>query len=383
MKKLYLDRFIPGMRVARTIYAADGRVLLQEGSELKPSYLEQLKRRGITVVYVRDRLDEEFPEAVPEDVISEQTRVETTRICQQLMEDARARYQKEGGRGLYLDADRVRDQVSRIISELLENRDAVVHLTDIRGVDDYTFHHSVNVCVLTVLAGMSLGYDEARLRDLGVGALLHDIGKIAVDQEILKKPGPLSPEEFEVMKRHTTAGFEILWGQENLSVLSAHVAYQHHEREDGSGYPRGLAGREIHEFAKLCAVADVYDALVADRPYRRAFLPSEAHRMMISNPGLYDPRSTQAMFLNIALYPLGTLVRLNTGEVGLVIRVRRGMPGKPVVRVVLDVRGRRLPIMRDVDLLRESAVSVAGAAGELQRVLDERLRTVATTTVPG
>lgn len=375
MRKLYLDRFIPGMRVARTIYSADGQVLLQQGAELKASYLDQLRRRGITVVYIRDAMDEIAPDVVPEDVITTRTRVEATQIVQGLLEDAREQMlNARPGRRLALDTAKARQAVERIVREVLENRDAVVNLSDIRGTDEYTFHHSVNVCVLAVMTGATLLYDEAKLLDVGVGALLHDLGKVAIRPEVLRKEGTLTLEEFEELKRHTTLGFEMLWGQENLSVLAAHMAYQHHEREDGSGYPRNLVGREIHDYGKLCAVCDVYDALTTDRPYRRAFLPSEACRMMTNNPHLYDSRMMQALFQNIALYPLGSVVRLSTGEAALVVRVRKGMPERCVVRVVLGPAGRPLAAPRDVDLLRERDIRIVGPAPDLQALMEERLR---------
>jgi len=162
----------------------------------------------------------------------------------------------------------IKETVSDIVDELLNNRDILFSLSDIRAFDDYTFAHSVNVCILAIMTGITMGYSHTQLNELGVGALLHDIGKLRINLKILNKPGELTRNEFREIKQHPEFGFRILRDYEDLSLLSTHVAYQHHERWDGQGYPRNLVGENILEYARITAVADVYDALLANRPYR-------------------------------------------------------------------------------------------------------------------
>ena len=156
--------------------------------------------------------------------------------------------------------------VDQIIDELLADLSVLVNLTDIRTFDDYTFASLSNVSVLAIMTGITMGYNDLQLKELGVGAILHDLGKIRIDKSILSKTGELSKEEYEEVKRHPVYGFEILRQYQDVSLLSANVAFQHHERWDGSGYPRGLSGENILEYARIVAACDVYDALLADRP---------------------------------------------------------------------------------------------------------------------
>jgi HD-GYP domain-containing protein (c-di-GMP phosphodiesterase class II) len=198
----------------------------------------------------------------------------------------------------------------------------------------------VNVAVLSVMTGISLGYNELKLRDLGVGALLHDLGKVKIDERIYNKPGSLTSEEFDTIKLHTTYGFEMLQSMKSVNILCAHVAFQHHERFDGQGYPRGMKGKEIHDFARIVSLADVYDALTADRPYRRALRPYHAVEYLNSMGGTqFDPDLTKAFVEHIAIYPVGSYVNLNTKQKAIVVSVNKPNKTRPVVRVLTDIDG--------------------------------------------
>lgn len=347
MRKMRLAELQPGMVVARPVYGADGQLLLNVGVKLQHGYLRQLERLGIPAVYVED---EHMADVVVEDVVTDQTRLNATVAVREVLDAARVRTQKELTRSVVFADGSLRTAVNRIIDDLLRNPNVVMNLTDIRASDDYTFGHSVNVAILSVMIGLGLNYNESRLRDLGLGALLHDIGKVKLPEEILKKDGPLTPAETAEMQKHPTYGFEILRSQPSLSILSAHVAYQHHERLNGEGYPRRLRGGEIHEFARIAAVADAYDALVSERLLRRGFTPGEALQMLQGLGQQYDQDAVRALAACVALYPVGTLVELNTREQGLVIATRKGATDRPVVRVIYDWAGQELRHSYDVDL---------------------------------
>ncbi|MHB8757788.1 MAG: HD-GYP domain-containing protein, partial [Bacillota bacterium] len=246
MKLVTVDRLQPGMVVAKTVFGADRQVLLASGMVVKPQFISQLRRRGVPSVYI---IDERFPDIETTDVVSAETRVEALAATKEVLSEVKERAKSGLGKLTGTEARKVKDQVNNIIDELIQNRDLVVNLTDIRAADDYTFGHSVNVCILSLMTAIGIGYEPQRLRELGIGALLHDVGKTQIPEEILNKPGVLSAGEFEEVKKHPTYGFEIVRRQDGLSSLSAHVAYQHHERSNGEGYPRGLIGTEIHEFA--------------------------------------------------------------------------------------------------------------------------------------
>lgn len=354
MKRILTKDLQPEMVVARTIFSSDGRILLHSGMLLTTSYISRLTELGINSIYIRDEL---FGEVNVRDVISDETRAQTVAVVR----DAFDKLEKNHSLNICL----VKQMVDDIIDELLANRNIMLSLSDIRAFDDYTFAHSVNVCVLSIMTAITMGYNHLELAELGIGALLHDIGKIKVKIDILNKPGELTREEFEEMKKHAQFGFEILRTYEDVSLLSAHIAFQHHERWDGHGYPRNLGGEHIHKYARIVAAADIYDALLADRPYRPAYSLNQTLTILKRMSGIYlDPECVTALIANIAVYPIGTLVMLNTGDIGIVIDVNREYPTRPIIRVVLDSRGRKLLNPHEIDLSKFSTIMIVRPLNE-------------------
>lgn len=356
MKRIFVKDLQPGMVVARAIFTSDGRILLHSGMILTDSYISRLDQLGISSVYIRDEIFGDFD--IP-DVVSEETRIETTKV----MRDSFTRLEKRHS----LNIRMVKQQVDGIIDELLMNRNIMLNLSDIRTFDDYTFAHSVNVCILSIMTGITMGYNHLQLSELGLGALLHDIGKIRVSIDILNKPGDLTSEEFLEVKRHAEYGFEILRDYKEVSLLSSHIAFQHHERWDGQGYPRSLAGETIHEYARIVAVADIYDALLADRPYRPSYSLNQTLTILKRMSGIYlDPACVSALIANIAVYPIGSVVELSTGDFGVVVDVNREYPSRPVVRIVFNSRKKRLATVHEVDLSKLSTVLIVRSLNEAE-----------------
>lgn len=353
MRRESVEKLKSGMVVARSIYNSDGRVLLHAGIVLDNIYIERLKQMGIYSVYIKDDLIDDLDLKIPE-LISETTRINTIKDIKQSFLNL------ENNRKLNIRG--VKTLVDNILDELLLNHNVLVHLSDIRTFDDYTFAHSVNVCVLSIVTGITLGYHDLKLKELGLGALLHDIGKTKIDKDIISKPDDLTKEEFAEVKRHTEYGFEILRQYDEISLLSAHIAYQHHERWDGNGYPRKLAGENIHEYARIVAVADVYDALLADRPYRPSYTVNQALTVLKRMSGIYlDKDCVTALISNIAIYPIGTIVELSTGDMGVVVDNNKEFPNKPVLRIIYDKSSRRLCSPHEIDLSKLSTVVIRRA----------------------
>lgn len=341
------------MIVARSVYTTDGMLLINSGKELKPSYIAHLKNLGVSSIYVEDLL---MPEVEVDDVIPEKVRVSAIKVVKQQL----SVLSRTGGEvNPVIDQEKVKRLVTDIVNSLLVNKDVVVNLTDIRTVDDYTFCHSVNVCVLSLLTAISVNYSKGDLELLGVGALLHDIGKVRVPSAILNKPTALTPEEFEEIKQHSVYGYEILKSQRDINHLSALVAYQHHEKYNGTGYPNGLTIEGIHEFSKIVGMVDVYDALTADRVYRKAYQPYEAFEMLAGSGNyLFDYELIQAFLSNVALYPVGTLVKLNNGHTGVVINTPKRMTHRPTVRVMFDPHMQPLAKAFEISLAEEPRILV-------------------------
>lgn len=350
MRRVMTQKIVSGMKLAKTIYASDGLVLLGEGVKLTPKYIKRLLDLEIFSVYIEDEISQgiECP-----DVIHESTRVEAVKAVRKIAQG----YNK----GKPLDVRQAKRHINKIVDDLFYAKDVLVNMIDLRSKSDYTFCHMVNVAVLSVMAGVSMGYNELKLRDLGVGALLHDLGKLKIDDAIYNKPGKLTSEEYEDVKLHATYGFDILQGMKDVNILCAHVAYQHHERFDGLGYPRGLKGKEIHDFARIVALADVYDALTADRPYRKALRPYHAVEYLVAMGGSqFDPDFTKVFVEHIAVYPVGSLVELNTNQKAIIASTNNRSKTRPVVRVLTDSSGKPLSQPFELDLFNAPTYFING-----------------------
>ncbi len=341
-----------GMKLARPLYTADGKILLNAGLELKDRYIERLRSLEVTYVYIEDDLTADID--VP-DVVSEQARAEAVATAKRVMDQVKL--------GRKVDAGEAKRIANTLIDELCRSHGTLVNFIDMRTKADYLFSHSVNVCILSTLTGISLGYDELRLRDLGVGALLHDVGKLMVPPEILNKADRLTIAERDEVRRHAEYGFDILRKNPDVSLMSAHCAFQHHERYDGSGYPRSLANSEIHQFAQIVALADVYDALTSDVAYRQAVPVYEALAIITKAAGTYfDPKLVEHFAGNIAPYPIGSVVRLSNNHIGVVVDMSYESKTKPVVRVIADEQKRRMNKIVEIDLAKNSSLYIADVA---------------------
>lgn len=356
MFRLTTEQLQPGMTVARSIYHASGTLLLAADTALDAHHINRLEKIGIESVYVKHP----YLDIQPQEILHETTRVQAIRQTHKVFDSF-----KKAQTIKILDIQSI---IKKIVEDAIGNRNMLIHLTDIRSHDDYTFGHSVNVCLLSVMIGVKSYLKEDQVYELAMGAILHDIGKMLVPKEILNKKGKLLPAEWQVMQEHTDRGFEILRKQGTLSLLSAHVAYQHHENYDGSGYSRCLSGEGIHKYARITAIADLYDAITSDRPYRKAHLPNEAYEIMLGSRGTkLDPELTDVFLENLALYPLGSTVLLDTGEIGVVINIIPGLQSRPIVKIIVDKKGNPwVGKDRIVDLTKELTRFIINVLGPEQ-----------------
>ncbi|HAA24811.1 MAG TPA: HD-GYP domain-containing protein [Ruminiclostridium sp.] len=343
MRRVSLDKVRAGAILAKTIMSLDGKVLLAAGMEITEEYKRKLQANRISEIYIEDEIskDIQVPEVVREEIVYEAKQMVKAMMTKPSVKTS-------------IDGRKVMEIVDKIISSILANKDIIANLCDIRSVDDYTFSHSVNVCILSLIIGIGLGYSGDRLRELGVGSILHDIGKVMVPNDILKKPYQLTSEEFEEIKKHTYYGYEILKNTSGISMTASYIALEHHERIDGSGYPYQLKDDNIHKAARIVAVSDVYDALTSDRIYRKKLMPHEVIDYITSLGSHHFDQEVVDVFIRfIAYYPVGMGVILNTGERGIVKEYNKKYPVRPVVRVVADAAGNMLSKQKDVDLSSE------------------------------
>lgn len=251
--------------------------------------------------------------------------------------------------------------LQELVSELLEqvelDSDLMLNLTHLKSYDDYLFSHCVNVSILSILIGESLGYSKDELNLIGTAALVHDLGMMKVPNKIWKKNGVLDPEELQLIKNHPLYGVEMLKGfpEEILAIVK-----EHHEKYDGSGYPQGLKGEEIAFKARIIGLADVYDACISNRPYRARLTPQQALQIIFQDKEKYDPHILKGFISVMAIYPIGSLVKLNTGEIAKVIRVNKNQPFRPVIKIFFDRNGNKLdqPLRINLDDDRNSVIHV-------------------------
>lgn len=301
-----------------------------------------IKRRNIIQRKDLRELIEEIPT-----VVSLQTRKMAMNLVAKACEDIRM--------GKVVNSKPLKKIVKDMVEEILTNHpESMMRLTKIKSFDDYTFAHSVNVSILSTIIGVDVGLSREKLEELALGAMLHDLGKTKIDHKILQKPTSLTEQEFGVVRRHPEDGYQMLLSDLQNGHVARIVARQHHERQDGSGYPEGLKGNEINDFASIAAVADVYDALTTDRPYRKKFLPYVAMEIIIAASGLGLKKKIVAAFLSMmSIYPQGSLVRLNTGEIAMVTRANRRAVIRPAIKLLIDVDGHTLKESVEIDLLTQ------------------------------
>lgn len=336
MAKVLTETLTPGMVITKAVYAHDGTLLLPPGTLLEAAHLKQLRESGITAVHVKTR--------APSRPAGEHTGTK-----QATLQTVKSVFRKLVLKDM-VEANSVKTAVNDILYGVVRDRNIMVHLTDVRSLDNYVFIHSVNVCMLSLLIGFFMKLPGDRLKELGMSALLHDVGLSYIPQDVLYKQGELLPEEYEVVKKHTVHGYERLTASRRVSDSAAQVAWQHHERNDGSGYPQGLKGRDIHLFARIVAVADVFDALLADRPFRKAFFPHQAVEIITQNSGQFDEEIVKVFLNNVVIYPLGSVVRLNTGDIGVVVDMNKSCQSRPIVRLICTKEGDRVASIFEIDL---------------------------------
>ena len=334
----------------------DGMPLLRAGSTITARYKEALRRAGVHAIYVKDEATEGIE---PRSLLSAETRAQAVQAVSKTFEGASEALR--AGRPLAADALEQLDKIAaRMAREVAETSEFALALADLSGSDGYTLQHSVDVAALGLLIGQRLfgerGYVDYRgrrvyekvdnrLTRLGLGLLLHDIGKLAIPTEILNKPGRLEPNEWEVMKTHPAAGAELL-RSELISPLVKVVVRSHHERWDGEGYPDGKAGTDIHELARIAAVADVYDAVTSERVYATASPAHAGVRIIREGAGTaFDEEVVGAFSKIVAPFPPGDAIELSDGRGGVVASVPEHDLDRPVVRIIGDGQPYDLPLV--------------------------------------
>ncbi|MBI4650786.1 hypothetical protein HY745_05770 [Candidatus Desantisbacteria bacterium] len=331
MRLIALQNAMPGMRLAQAVYDDKCHLLLASDIELTIRYINRLADLGISMIYVQDsRLDDVMPvEIIPSNLKNRalQTIYNNFSELQNEFNNATTRTVSN----IHIINNRKSDLdslINQILEEMVHKNDVTLGLNDVKTYDNYTFIHSLNVCLVSVGIAILMEYNQIHLFD----------------------------QEFDIMKTHTNKGFEILKKDNTLKPISFCITLMHHERCDGSGYPKKLPARDIHEFSKIVALADVYDALTSDRPYRKRLMPAEALSIISKEANKYDTKILEIFKKHIMVYPIGSAVKLNTGEEAFIVGYRPGILSIPIVRVVY---GEDKKNTKDIDLNNHTEISIA------------------------
>lgn len=326
--------------LGKNIYNSDGQILLRAGVVLTESRLKRIKALNFFSLYIVD----EYSSAEIEDIIKPELRQKSISVIKETFCDIERiatvhKFEKRLMKDYTKKEQEYFKSINDIAEELLDNvlcnKNVLLSLVDIKSMDNYTYAHCVNVAVISLVLGISLNLSKRNLTHLCIGALIHDIGKSFIPKDILQKPGKLTQEEFEIIKNHPKYGYNFLGDLFNLSSHSKLIALQHHERFDGLGYPNKISGNDISYLSRIVSIADVYDALTSDRPYKRAMCPSDALEYLMSNAGTAFDYDMVNVFCKIIVpFPEGTIVSLSNGDIGVVEKTLPNFPLRPIIKIV-------------------------------------------------
>ena len=330
-----------------------------------PESIDKLKKAGILEVIIDpnktliDTVLEKDPIAIPQEKIKRDP-WQKTLSSEQEMGKAKKLYDEaktlqlkafkdiEAGRNI--DIAPFRELASGFMDSIFRNQDALACLTQMRQKDAYLLEHSINVSILMSIFAKHLGIEKEIIEQLTTGALLHDIGKIKIPDEVLNKPGRFTEAEFEIMKKHSLFSKEIL-EEAGLTGVAVDIAGMHHERLDGKGYPFGKKGDEISQYVRMASIVDVYDALTAERVYKAGMEPIKAFKILKEGcPDSFDTGLLTKFIQCIGIHPVGTLVKLSSQKVGLVIESNPAKPLKPVVKAFYSAKHSRYTQIQNIDL---------------------------------
>lgn len=343
MKTLKLEALVPGMKVARDVYERSGLLVVSAGTTLTMDLISKLANWNLIELQVDE------PAATLKDeqekVLSAQIAVAHDRVIG-ITENIMAADESN------IDPDVLRGMVGDLDSQIELSSNVLLNLSHMKNYDNYLYAHVVNVCVLSLIIAKELRLKDEQIRELGQAALLHDYGMVRLERSIYDHERALTDEEWEKIKTHSFEGYQMLKNAGNFSDDILSGVLDHHERLDGSGYPSRKKGDQIHIFGKIIAAADVYDACISMRKHRQRMTPREALKYMMDNLGLFDVNILRAFISSMAIYPIGSFVKLNTGEIAKVIGIHHGKPFRPEIRIMLDRNRQKLeiPIRIDLDL---------------------------------
>lgn len=349
MKYIPVEQIVDGMRLAEDVITHEGETLLLKDLVLRTHFIPGLQQRGVeTVLILRDgeQCCANFQ------LLSPRTKLKAIDIAKTLFDKVKF--------GRLLNSDILTTFVGEMVDELLGQDQLLICLHRMGTVEKYLIEHSINTTIASTVIGVRCGFPREKLLALAKGAFLHDIGKTKVPEAILHKPGPLTTVEFDTVRRHPQFGYNIIREMTDCTVQTAVVSLQHHEKYAGDGYPAELSHSQIHDFSRIVAIADVYDALTTDRCYRPGLAADKALGLMYKERGMhFDPYLYDIFANQVILYPVGTFVELSDGSVGSVVSLTDDLQ-KPEINLI-DIHQDGTMTSRRINLAYETDLTISSS----------------------
>ncbi|MCD3193740.1 HD-GYP domain-containing protein [Clostridium botulinum C] len=348
MRLEFINRVYEGEILGKNIFTNDGGILLRAGVKLTDHYINKLKQLGVLYLYIKD---EQLEDVDVEDIHFAKIKQVAMKSINNIIKNIHQCNYKKTKDSLNV--------IENLIDYIIEEGDVNKSLYDIKTYDNYTYVHCVDTGIMSGFLGLSLNFREYDLKELGKGAILHDIGKTQVPLKILNKNGPLNDEEFAEIKKHPIYGKNILKKNFSISDVVLNVVEQHHERVDGTGYPYGLKGNSISKHGKVACICDVYDALSSDRCYRKKIKPNEVYEFILGqSEKMFDCDIVQKFKETFSIFPLGCCVKLSNGIEGYVVKQNKGFPDRPIIRVIYNFKTKESISFYEINLLKNLDVTI-------------------------
>ncbi len=348
MRLEFMDNVNENEVLGKNIYTNEGTILLRSGIKLNNRFIQRLKEIGVSYVYIED---DRFADVdIYDDKLVELkslTMKNMSKIVKNICNN---------------DKTNIRESIKvleELINYIMETGDINSFLFDIKTYDNYTYLHCIDTCVMSTFLGLNMNFNSNELRELGTGAILHDIGKTKVPYAIINKKGSLTDDEFKEIRKHPIYGKEILEKNYTISDNTIRVVSEHHERFDGKGYPYGLSGNSISKFGRVACVCDVYAAVASNRSYRKRFKPNDAYELILAGSGnMFDSKIVNKFKNTFSVYPLGSHVILSNKVEGYVIRQNGGFPDRPIIRVLNVNCTKKSERFYEIDLICNNDITI-------------------------
>lgn len=349
MKLVFINNIKEGEILARDIFANNGCILLKANTKLTYTYIDNLINHGVFYIYIKDsRLDD-----IKDDHYLAELKQKAFENIPKIFNDLTSDNEIHVNESL--------KSITNLINYVIDEKTINTNLYEVKAYDNYTYIHCIDTCIMASYLGTALKLNKDILKNLGLAAIFHDIGKIKISNKIINKNSSLTHNEFEEIKKHPIYGHDILLksGINSKDILNGVI--QHHEKLDGTGYPFGLKGNEISLIAKIITLCDIFTAVSANRSYRPRFDPSEAYELILSLSGSTLDESLVQSFKNtFAIYPLGSCLRLSNGIEGYVVKQSTNFPDRPIIRVLYNSKtGKSVPSY-EINLLRQTNLTIDG-----------------------